>query len=133
MRIRGHVHDVTDFIDEHPGAQLLLLSSVGRDATEAYDYVDHSRHADRLLATMAVPQLDRCAAISLQMSREESAREEQGGRSWSSTWLEAWRQQTLSATVRITVRDAIESTLIRLTGDTGPTSMRRVQVMSFLK
>ena len=92
MRIRRHVHDVTDFIDEHPGDQLLLLSSVGRDATEAYDYVDHSRHADRLLATMAVPQLDRCAAISLQMSREESAREEQGGRSWSSTWLEAWRQ-----------------------------------------
>ena len=51
-------HDVTDFKEDHPGDPNLLLSAAGTDASGAYGYVGHSQHANRLLAAMALPQLE---------------------------------------------------------------------------
>lgn len=54
--ISGIVHDVADFITEHPGGQPLIKASSGKDATSAFNggvYV-HSNAAHNLLATMRV-------------------------------------------------------------------------------
>jgi stearoyl-CoA desaturase (Delta-9 desaturase) len=34
--ISGFVHDVSDFIDFHPGGRTLILRQIGKDATTAF-------------------------------------------------------------------------------------------------
>lgn len=54
--ISGIVHDVSGYISEHPGGEALLKSSLGKDATKAFNggvYL-HSNAAHNLLATMRV-------------------------------------------------------------------------------
>ncbi|KAK9447199.1 uncharacterized protein V1518DRAFT_421614 [Limtongia smithiae] len=54
--IAGVVHDVTNFIEQHPGGQALISSGVGKDATAIFNggVYDHSNAAHNLLATMRV-------------------------------------------------------------------------------
>lgn len=35
--INGSVYDITQFVDEHPGGEEVLLDVAGQDATEAFD------------------------------------------------------------------------------------------------
>lgn len=37
--IAGHVYDLTDFLDEHPGGSSIILRYAGSDATEVYEPV----------------------------------------------------------------------------------------------
>jgi cytochrome b involved in lipid metabolism len=45
--IAGFIHDVSDFIDEHPGGSHLLVKNIGKDATTAFfgGVYDHSNAA----------------------------------------------------------------------------------------
>ncbi|KAM3504248.1 hypothetical protein MY10362_003682 [Beauveria mimosiformis] len=54
--IGGVVHDVAEFIDEHPGGRALISSFVGRDATAVFNggVYDHSNAAHNLLSMMRV-------------------------------------------------------------------------------
>ncbi|KAK9468635.1 hypothetical protein V1512DRAFT_219869 [Lipomyces arxii] len=54
--IAGVVHDVTNFIESHPGGKALIQSGVGKDATAVFNggVYDHSNAAHNLLATMRV-------------------------------------------------------------------------------
>ncbi|KAI9063502.1 hypothetical protein FKP32DRAFT_724097 [Trametes sanguinea] len=54
--ISGFIHDVTDFVDQHPGGRYLLLKKVGKDATAAFcgGAYDHGNAAYNLLAMMRV-------------------------------------------------------------------------------
>ncbi|ODV92591.1 hypothetical protein CANCADRAFT_1182 [Tortispora caseinolytica NRRL Y-17796] len=54
--IAGVVHDVTNFVDEHPGGYALIKSAIGKDATANFNggVYDHSNAAHNLLATMRV-------------------------------------------------------------------------------
>ncbi|KAM3431721.1 hypothetical protein NHJ13734_007177 [Beauveria thailandica] len=54
--ISGVVHDVAEFIDEHPGGKALISSFVGRDATAVFNggVYDHSNAAHNLLSMMRV-------------------------------------------------------------------------------
>lgn len=54
--INGIVHDVAGYISEHPGGQPLLKTSLGKDATRAFNggVYGHSNAAHNLLATMRV-------------------------------------------------------------------------------
>ncbi|CAF0917916.1 unnamed protein product [Adineta steineri] len=54
--IAGFVHDVTDFIDSHPGGRALLKSQVGKDATVPFHGGVHAHNnaAHNLLAMMRV-------------------------------------------------------------------------------
>lgn len=54
--ISGIVHDVTDFVDRHPGGRALIKSAVGRDGTAVFNggVYQHSNGAHNLLATMRV-------------------------------------------------------------------------------
>ncbi|KAK6085769.1 delta-9 fatty acid desaturase [Seiridium cupressi] len=56
VAIAGVIHDVTDFIKEHPGGKALIASAVGKDATAIFNggvYL-HSNAAHNLLSTMRV-------------------------------------------------------------------------------
>lgn len=47
--IHNKVYDVTHFLEEHPGGEEILLKYAGKDATEAFEEVDHSPLALNLL------------------------------------------------------------------------------------
>ena len=54
--IGGFIHDVANFIDQHPGGRALIKTRLGKDATTAFygGYYDHSNGAGNLLAQMRV-------------------------------------------------------------------------------
>ncbi|KAH6659717.1 acyl-CoA desaturase [Truncatella angustata] len=56
VAVAGVIHDVTDFIKEHPGGKALISSAIGKDATAIFNggvYL-HSNAAHNLLSTMRV-------------------------------------------------------------------------------
>ena len=56
VAIAGVVHDVTDFISQHPGGKAMIKSGLGKDATAMFNggiYL-HSNAAHNLLSTMRV-------------------------------------------------------------------------------
>jgi len=54
--ISGFIHDVSAFIDEHPGGRHLIVKMIGKDATTAFfgGVYDHSNAAHNLLSMMRV-------------------------------------------------------------------------------
>ena len=54
--ISGFIHDVSQFMDEHPGGRALIKTRLGKDATTAFygGYYDHSNGAGNLLAQLRV-------------------------------------------------------------------------------
>jgi len=54
--VGGFIHDVSSFLDEHPGGRHLLAKNIGKDATTAFfgGVYDHSNAAHNLLAMMRV-------------------------------------------------------------------------------
>jgi len=56
IAVAGIVHDVTDFIKDHPGGRAMINSMVGKDATQAFSggVYRHSNAAHNLLSTMRV-------------------------------------------------------------------------------
>ncbi|RYO81613.1 hypothetical protein DL766_000846 [Monosporascus sp. MC13-8B] len=56
VAVAGVIHDVTDFIKDHPGGKALISSAIGKDATAIFNggvYL-HSNAAHNLLSTMRV-------------------------------------------------------------------------------
>ena len=58
--VHGFIHDVSSFLDEHPGGRHLLTGKIGKDATTAFlgGVYDHSNAAHNLLSMMRVGVLD---------------------------------------------------------------------------
>lgn len=58
LRLHGHLYDITDFMDRHPGGPILLaedlLKTESLDVGTAYDMVGHSWSADLELKRMLV-------------------------------------------------------------------------------
>ncbi|PKI84051.1 hypothetical protein MVES_001859 [Malassezia vespertilionis] len=54
--VHGFIHDVADFMDEHPGGRALISSRLGRDATTAFEggIYEHSNAAHNLLSMMRI-------------------------------------------------------------------------------
>lgn len=57
--IAGVVHDVTDFIDKHPGGRAMLCSQIGKDATAAFNggIYDHTNSAHNHVASMRIAKI----------------------------------------------------------------------------
>lgn len=57
--VEGVVHDVSGFIDEHPGGKLMIRSVLGKDATSSFNgtIYNHSNAARNLLQTLRVAVL----------------------------------------------------------------------------
>ncbi|CAO1613552.1 unnamed protein product [Jaminaea pallidilutea] len=58
--VSGFIHDVSSFLDEHPGGRHLLAARLGQDCTSAFNggVYDHSNAAHNLLSMMRVGVLD---------------------------------------------------------------------------
>ena len=56
VAIAGVIHDVSDFIKDHPGGRALISSAIGKDATAVFNggVYNHSNAAHNLLSTMRV-------------------------------------------------------------------------------
>ena len=56
VAVAGVVHDVGDFIKDHPGGKALIASGIGKDATAMFNggVYNHSNAAHNLLSTMRV-------------------------------------------------------------------------------
>jgi len=56
IAVAGFIHDVSNFMDEHPGGRHLLAKNIGKDATTAFfgGIYDHSNAAHNLLAMKRV-------------------------------------------------------------------------------
>ena len=56
VAIAGVIHDVSDFIKDHPGGRALISSAIGKDATAVFNggVYNHSNAAHNLLGTMRV-------------------------------------------------------------------------------
>jgi stearoyl-CoA desaturase (delta-9 desaturase) len=54
--IAGVIHDVTNFINEHPGGKVLISSGIGKDVTALFNggVYNHSNAAHNLLSSMRV-------------------------------------------------------------------------------
>ncbi|KIX94353.1 uncharacterized protein Z520_10063 [Fonsecaea multimorphosa CBS 102226] len=55
--VHGKVHNVTDFIDQHPGGREKLLETGGSDVTELFENAAHSEDARSLLSEMYIGDL----------------------------------------------------------------------------
>jgi cytochrome b involved in lipid metabolism len=55
--IRKKVYDVTEFLNEHPGGDLLLLDRAGNDATIEFDGQEHSADAKEILKEKLIGRL----------------------------------------------------------------------------
>ncbi|KAF7845994.1 hypothetical protein BT93_L5683 [Corymbia citriodora subsp. variegata] len=56
IAVAGVVHDVSDFIKDHPGGKAMIKSGIGKDATAMFNggVYYHSNAAHNLLSTMRV-------------------------------------------------------------------------------
>ncbi|KAL1500949.1 hypothetical protein ABEB36_006362 [Hypothenemus hampei] len=55
--VDNDVYDVTEFLNEHPGGEEVLLEQAGKDATEAFEDVGHSSDAREMMAKYKVGTL----------------------------------------------------------------------------
>lgn len=56
--IDGRVYDVTNFLEEHPGGDEVLLEASGGDATQDFESVGHSTDAQGMMKTYLVGVLE---------------------------------------------------------------------------
>lgn len=56
IAVAGFIHDVSDFMDEHPGGRHLLARNIGKDATTAFfgGVYDHSNAAHNVCPSIFV-------------------------------------------------------------------------------
>lgn len=56
VTVSGIVHDVTDFVEDHPGGKAMIASGIGKDATAMFNggVYYHSNAAHNLLSTMRI-------------------------------------------------------------------------------
>lgn len=57
LAIHNSVFDVTQFLNEHPGGEEVLLEQAGRDATEAFEDVGHSSDARELMKKYKIGEI----------------------------------------------------------------------------
>eukprot|EP01108_Squamamoeba_japonica_P007375 TRINITY_DN618_c0_g1_i2.p1 TRINITY_DN618_c0_g1~~TRINITY_DN618_c0_g1_i2.p1 ORF type:complete len:109 (-),score=14.01 TRINITY_DN618_c0_g1_i2:42-368(-) len=56
MVINGRVYDVSNFIDDHPGGDI-ILDGAGRDATDMFQDIGHGQEATYMLIELQIGTL----------------------------------------------------------------------------
>lgn len=57
LLIHGNVYDVTNFLEEHPGGEEVLLEQAGKHVTEAFEDIGHSTDARDLMKQYKIGEL----------------------------------------------------------------------------
>ena len=55
--IDSYVVDITGFLDQHPGGQMVLLQDGGKDATKDFNIMNHSQKARNQMMSMRIGRL----------------------------------------------------------------------------
>lgn len=55
--IHNEVYDVTQFLNEHPGGEEVLLEQAGKDGSEAFEDVGHSSDARELMLKYKIGEI----------------------------------------------------------------------------
>ncbi|KAI3958202.1 hypothetical protein MKW92_029492 [Papaver armeniacum] len=58
LLISGKVYDVTEFMEDHPGGDQVLLTAAGKDATDDFEDVGHSESAREMLVKYYIGEID---------------------------------------------------------------------------
>ncbi|KAJ9498929.1 hypothetical protein LTR99_004989 [Exophiala xenobiotica] len=66
---QNNVYDVTRFLDEHPGGVEVIRDYAGKDATEGFDEVGHSKEAHQQLEELLLGRLDQASAATAAAAR----------------------------------------------------------------
>ncbi|KAJ2958700.1 hypothetical protein NQZ79_g5730 [Umbelopsis isabellina] len=72
VAVHNKVYNITDFIEEHPGGEEVLLDEAGKDATESFEDIGHSDEAREILEKFYVADLDE--ASKTQVKKTPAAR-----------------------------------------------------------
>lgn len=72
MIIHDKVYDVTQFLEEHPGGEDILVDSSGRDATREFEDVGHSADARAMLDDYYVGDVREATDEELVKAKEEA-------------------------------------------------------------
>lgn len=62
--LHGHVFDISNFVEDHPGSTETLLLQAGRDATVFFESMGHSLNARKLAIGMVAVVNGQCARIN---------------------------------------------------------------------
>ena len=91
--IHDKVYDITNFLDEHPGGEEILIENAGSDITEHFEEVGHSSDAREMLEEYYIGDLH---------EEDKTGSKEVGTKSWGSgpanikeesswsSWLAGW-------------------------------------------
>ncbi|XP_058080911.1 cytochrome b5 [Magnolia sinica] len=56
--VSGKVYDVTNYLDEHPGGDDVLINAAGKDATDEFEDAGHSKSARELMQDYCIGEVD---------------------------------------------------------------------------
>ncbi|KAG5031566.1 hypothetical protein AAZX31_06G126100 [Glycine max] len=62
--VDGKVYDVTQYLDDHPGGDDVILAATGKDATEEFEDAGHSKSAREHMEQYCIGELDTSSPIS---------------------------------------------------------------------
>ncbi|KAL2349134.1 hypothetical protein Fmac_003134 [Flemingia macrophylla] len=69
--VDGKVYDVTQYLDDHPGGDDVILATTGKDATEEFEDAGHSKSARELMQQYCIGEIDTSSSISTKQSHSE--------------------------------------------------------------
>lgn len=87
--IHNSVYNVTEFLNEHPGGEEVLLEQAGKDGTEAFEDVGHSTDAREMMKKYKIGELveeDRIKEAEPSKPKAWTPESEGSNSSWKS-WL----------------------------------------------
>jgi cytochrome b involved in lipid metabolism len=74
--LNDRVYDVTKFLDDHPGGEIILIRNSGIDATEEFEEIGHSSDAREMLKEYLIGELEEA---------DKKGTVDTGPKSWAST------------------------------------------------
>lgn len=87
LLIHNNIYDVTQFLNEHPGGEEVLIEQAGKDATENFEDVGHSSDAREMMKKYKIGELVAEERTSVPEKSEptwntDNAQEENSMKSW---------------------------------------------------
>lgn len=85
--IHNNIYDVTEFLNEHPGGEEVLLEQAGKEATEAFEDVGHSTDAREMMKKFKVGELIESERKQVPVKKEPDWSTEQKDENSLKSWI----------------------------------------------
>ncbi|KAJ2848419.1 hypothetical protein IWW36_003311 [Coemansia brasiliensis] len=84
--IHKKVYNVTEFLDEHPGGEEVILDNAGKDATNDFEDIGHSEDAQEMLEKYFIGTLEGAPPSAKPSVSEDADRNHLRSQQNSSSW-----------------------------------------------